>query len=228
VGTFRRETIDEDQFFYPPVATKVDKNDPSKRESLVWPDGVRRYTYREDPTLPASWGAKPFDNVQIAFNVIPEDDVADKGAYSFPKGTMPHYSSYRDTDYEYALNTVSPKYGGGTEIWRLQVPGMPRKHFYPRQPKSPFDGPVKNGKLVTRREGNTRIVECSLPWSEIPWVKRRLDEGKTIKFTYRVNDGKGPSYELAANRSVSDNLGLTFHVDWEKHWSNELEFGWEK
>ncbi len=105
---------------------------------------------------------------------------------------------------------------------------MPRKHFYPRQPKSPFDGPVKNGKLVIRRDGNVRVVECSLPWSEIPWVKRRLEAGQTVKFTYRVTAGRGAAYELATNRSVSDNLGLTFHVDWERHWSNELEFGWQK
>jgi hypothetical protein len=227
-GTFRWASIDPNQFFYPEVATRVDRNDRSKREELRWPDGVRRYTYRKDPTLPAGNGQLPFDNVQIAFNVIPEDDVAEKGAYSYPPGTMPHYCSYKDTDYEYALNPVAPQYGGGTEIWRLLVPGMPRKHFYPRQPESPFDGPVKDGKLVIRRDGNTRIVECSLPWTELTWVKRRLDAGQKIKFTFRVNDGKGPSYELATNRSVSDNLGLTFHVDWERHWSNELEFGWEK
>lgn len=227
-GTFRWETIDDDQFFYPEVAIKVDRNDPTKREELRWPEGVRRYTYRKDPTLPASWGAQPYDDVQIAFNAIPEDDVEHKGAYGFPRGTMPHYSTYKDTDYEYALNQVAPKYGGGTEIWRLQVPGMPRKHFYPRQPKSPFDGPVKGGKLVVRRVGNTRIVECSIPWIEMPWVRRRLDANQTVKFTFRVNDGKGPSYELATDRSVSDTLGLTFHPDWERHWSNEVEFGWQK
>jgi hypothetical protein len=227
-GTFRWETIDDDQFFYPEVAIKVDRDDPTKREELRWPEGVRRYSYRQDPTLPASWGGKPYDDVQIAFNAIPEDDLPHKGAYSFPRGTMPHYSAYRDTDYEYALNPVAPKYGGGTEIWRLQVPGMPRKSFYPRQPKSPFDGPVKDGKLTIRRVGNTRIVECSIPWKEMPWVKRRLDTNQTVKFTFRVNDGKGPSYELATGRSVSDTLGLTFHPDWEQHWSNEVEFGWQK
>jgi len=105
---------------------------------------------------------------------------------------------------------------------------MPRKHFYPRQPKSPFDGAVKEGKLAMVREGNTRLVEAALPWSEIPKVKERLDAGKRIKFTFRVNDNGGPSYELATERSVSKANSITFHNDWQSHWSNELEFGFEK
>ena len=66
---------------------------------------------------------------------------------------------YEDTDYEYALNPVAPAFGGGTEVWRLLAPGMPRKHFYPRQFKSAVDGgPVTGAKLIIKRDGNTRIV----------------------------------------------------------------------
>ena len=56
-----------------------------------------------------------------------------------PPGTMPDYTISPDTDYEYALNDVAPAFGGGTELWRMLVPGMPRKQFYPRQPKWPGD-----------------------------------------------------------------------------------------
>jgi hypothetical protein len=178
--------------------------------------------------LPAGNGQGEFDNTQIAFNVIPDTDIRNKESYPYPKGTIPRYATYKDTDYEYALNPVAPQYGGGTEIWRLAAPGLPRKQFYPRQPKSRFEGPVRRGQLVVRRDGNTRVVECSIPWSEIPWVRKRLDAGLPIKFTYRVNDNKGPSYELAAGRSVSGTGGRTFHADWVQHWTNELEFGWGK
>ena len=133
----------------------------------------------------------------------------------------------QDTDYEFALNKVADQFGGGTEIWRLKVPGMSRKMFYPREPKAPGEGPAK-GELVYRQDGNMRIVEAAIPWSEIPGVKAAMDAGKTIKFTYRVNDDKGVGMELAEGRSVSKSNPYTFHPDWVKHWENQVEFGFEK
>ena len=100
---------------------------------------------------------------------------------------MPRFCAYFDTDYEFALNQVGEAYGGGTEIFCLQRPGMMRKHFFPRQPKAPIDGgPVKGeAKLVVK----DNVVECAIPWSEMPEVKRRLDAGQTVKFSFRVNNG---------------------------------------
>jgi hypothetical protein len=187
------------------------------------PVGGRRFSYREDPDLPSGNGT---DNVQIAFKVVPESE---KPWLPYPKGTMPDFMSYWDTDYEFAFNAVAPEYGGGTEIWRLQAPGIPRKHFYPRQPKAPKDGgPVKAGKLSMRRVGNERIVEAALPWSEIPAVKQRIDRGLPIKFSFRVNDDNDPALELAMNRSVSREGSPSFHNDWASHWANEIEFGVEQ
>ena len=196
---------------------------------LTWPAGVRHFSYRKDPVLPDNSTGMGFatDNVQIAFNVIPPGM---DGYGSHPNGTMPRFTGYKCTDYEYALNQVAPEYGGGTEIWRLLVPGMPRKHFYPRQPESPFDGPVKNGKLAIVHDGNTRITECAIPWSELPDVKKALDEGRTIKFSFRVNNDQamGSCMELARERSVSKLNSRAFHADWKEHWANEVEFGFEK
>ena len=43
-------------------------------------------------------------------------------------------------------NTVAPEYGGGFEIWRMLVPGMPAKNTsILASPKSSFDGAVKDG-----------------------------------------------------------------------------------
>jgi hypothetical protein len=195
--------------------------------ALKWPEGVRRFSYRKNPTLPDASIGDPTDNVLIAFNVLP---IGKDGMESHPKGTMPRYTGYKCTDYEYALNTVAPEYGGGFEIWRLLAPGMPRKHFYPRQPKSPYDGAVKDGKLVTLYEDNTRYTECAIPWTELPDVKQALDRGETIKFSYRVNDdgNSGACLELARGRSVSKRNSRAFHPDFREHWANELEFGVEK
>lgn len=211
-GMLRFENRDDDSYFYPDRVEDPDGN------VLTWPAGVRHFSYRKHFDIPSGGGEH--DNVQIAFNVLTQ-----KPWLSNPPGVMPRFITYWDTDYEYALNPVADQYGGGAEIWRLQYPGMPRKHFFPRQPSSPIDGgPVHNGKLVMRRTGNTRIVESAIPWSEIPSVHERILSGKTIKFTCRINDNKGPAHELAAGRSVSITNSITFHDDWKTHWGNELEF----
>ena len=233
-GTVRFATRDEDEDFYPatsdvvrlqkPQIAPVRSEDTDAPQALAWPAGVRRYSYRKAPELPAG-NAPAHDNVQIAFNVLPQ---AEKPWYTHPPGVMAGFTNYKDTDYEYALNLVAPQYGGGTEIWRLAYPGMPSKHFYPRQPKSPLDGPVRGGRLVMTRDATTRIVECSLPWSEMPAVRKRLDTGRPVKFSFRVNDNKGVgTMELSRGRSVAKRNG-SFHVDWVEHWANELEFGWGK
>jgi len=215
-GMVRFSARDDDSYFYPDRATGLDG------AQLTWPAGVRHYSYRKNFDIPS--GSGEHDNVLIAFNVL-----ENKPWLSHPPGVMPRFITYWDTDYEYALNPVASQFGGGTEIWRLLAPGIPRKHFFPRQPKAGVDGgPVTDGQLVIRREGNMRIVEAAIPWSEMPDVRARLTSGRTIKFSCRINDNKGPAHELAAGRSVSKSNSVTFHDDWQDHWANELEFGTEK
>jgi len=211
-GLPRFETRNDDDYFYPEKVI-------SKGKELSWPPGVRRYSYRKDFDVPSGNGKH---NVQIAFNVIPPDK---KDHLQNPPGTMPRFCAYFDTDYEFALNQVGEAYGGGTEIFCLQRPGMMRKHFFPRQLHAAVDGgPVKGeAKLVVK--GN--VMECALPWRELPEVKRRLEAGQTIKFSFRVNNGGG-AFELAAGRSVSKDNCFAFHNDWSTHWANEIEFGFEK
>jgi hypothetical protein len=218
-GELRYSTRDDDQYYYPEKSYR--STDTKHEKPLVWPQDVRRFSYRKNPDIPMS-----DDGIQIAFNVLPTDK---KDMIEYPPGTMPQFQVYKDTDYEYYLHAVGNKWFGGTEIWRLLAPGVPRKHFYPRQPKADKDGgPVENGKLAVIQGDTTRIVECALPWSEIPDVKSALDSGKNIKFTFRVTDDKGPSYEMVADRSLSKHNALTFHPLWETHWSNEVEFAFEK
>lgn len=194
------------------------------KKEHIWPQAVRRFSYRQWPVLPVPYSQARFDNVQIAFNAIP---LGQDGWLSHLPGRMPKFIWHKSTDYEYALNTVAEEYGGGFEVWRLQVPGMPFKHFYPRQDKHPLEGPVQNAKLVTVHKRNLRMTEVAIPWSEIPHVKRRLDAGKMVKFSFRVNhDTGGPILELARDRSVSKQ-GPAFHTAWDEHWANEVEFGFE-
>jgi hypothetical protein len=221
-GMRRYAALNDDEFFYPQTSYEI-KN--GKRIAHQWPVNVRRYSYRKSPELPDG-SAPPHDNVQIAFNVL---DASQKDMIAFPPGTMPGYIPSCSTDYEFALNKVADKYGGGYEIWKLLVPGMPEKHFYPRQPKSPLDGAVTDGKLAVTHVGNTRIVEAAIPWSAIPAVKQRLDAAQPICFSFRVNDNKrNGTLELAKGRSVSSRSPYAFHVSWKEHWANEIQFAFEK
>ena len=205
VPTIRYARRDDDSYFYPQKAY-------DNGRELTWPAGVRRYSYRKDPDLPAG------HNVQLAFNVIPEDRKPTMLPY--PPGTVPRFCAYLDTDYEFALN---PCKDGGAEVFCLARPGAPRKHFYPRQPRASVDGgPVEDAQLVFR--GDT--LECAIPLRFMPEVAEALRTGATLKFTFRSNEG-GP-VELAAGRSVSKDNPLTFHVEWTTHWSNSLEFGVER
>jgi hypothetical protein len=208
----RYETRDDDEFFYPEKAQ-------SGGTELAWPSGVRRFSYRKDFDVPSGNGKR---NLQIAFNVIPPEK---KDHLQFPPGTEPRFCAYFDTDYEFALNKVGQAHGGGTEIFCLQRPGMVRKHFFPREPSAAIDGGPVKGEAKMVVTGN--IIECAIPWSEIPEVKARLDAGRTVKFSFRANNGGG-AFELAAGRSVSKDNPLSFHNDWSPHWANELEFGFEK
>ncbi len=200
------------------------RNDDDAKEVLKWPEGVRRYSYRKRPVLPD--GQSPaFDNLQIAFNAIPAAD--DPVTIPNLPGRMPGFVNNRTTDSEFALNKVAPEYGGGTEIWRMEVPEAFRKHFYPRQPKAKWEGAVTEGRLVIRHEGGTRIMEGAIPWSEIPHVKALMEAGKPVKFTFRVNDNGGPSMEFGRNRAATRKGGSTFHPDWKTSYTNEIEFAFE-
>ncbi|MCF7669097.1 MAG: hypothetical protein K9N48_04895 [Verrucomicrobia bacterium] len=219
-GGPRYETRADDSYFYP---KQVYSKPSDGHELLTWPEGVRRFTYRRNFEIPSG---NSTDNIQIAFNAVPPEK---ERRYMCPPGTMPRYMVYPDTDYEFAFNRVAEEFGGGTEVWRLLAPGIPRKHFFPRQPESPIDGgPVKDGKLIMRRRQGTRFVEAAIPWSELSDVKKLIDAGETVKFSFRVNNNRGPALELASGRSVSKVNSFAFHNDWTTHWANELEFGFER
>ncbi len=224
-GGYRIGTRNDDEFYYPEVSyTTPDAS--GKREELRWPAGVRRFSYRKDPPLPI---ADDVESVQIGFNVLP---VEKTDWLDYPKGTMPGFICAKSADYEYVMKQVGEKHGGGVELFRLAAPGVPRKHYYPREPKvappGKDGGPVDAGKLSIVRDGNTRIVECSLPWSEVPDVKQKLDAGEPIKFTFRVSENKAPSYESNQDRSVSKGDTYAMHNYWQTSWAVETEYAFEK
>ncbi len=223
-GMPRFETRDEDADFYPAVAFEPAARDGEAPRALRWPEGVRRFSYRRRPELPN--GAAPaHDNVQLAFNVLSD---AEKPWHPAAPGTFKGYAGYWDTDWEFALNPVSDACGGGTEVWTLRAPGLPDKHYYPRCPKAPGEGPVRGAALRCRRDATHRYVTCALPWSAFPALAAARAEGRPFAFSFRVNDNGAPGacMELARRRSVSKRNN-SFKPDWGEHWANALLFGWE-
>ena len=145
-GMPRFETRNDDDYFYP-------EKFQSRGKELTWPAGVRRYSYRKDFEVPSGNGKH---NVQIAFNVLPPEK---KAMLPFPAGTMPRFCAYPDTDYEFALNKVGEAYGGGTEIFCLLRPGVPRKHFFPAAAQGPHRRRPGQGRRQTggqRQRGRVR------------------------------------------------------------------------
>ena len=188
----------------------------------TWPKGVRRYSYRQRPELPCG---QRHDNVQIAFNAL---DDSSKPWYPQAPGMFKGYSAYWCSDYDFSLNPVAAAFGGGTEIWKNRAPGLPDKHYFPHTVSHPKEGPMKTGRLIVKRDGDTLVYEASIPWSEIPEVKAARDAGRTVKFSCRVNDNaSGAIAELAYRRSVSKR-NLSFKPDWTEHWANEIEFAFGK
>ena len=188
-----------------------------------WPADIRRYSYRKRPDLPA--GDK-HDNVQIAFNVLPNDKKPD---LMNPEGTMPKYEVYPDTDYEYALNPVAAAYGGGTEVWRLRMPRNAAQAFLPPPARPKFDGAVKDAQLV--ETGMATPGLSKRPFRGLKFLKSKsaLMPGKrSSSASGSTTTGARPMNWLATDRSVSKTNFLSFHNDFATHWSNELEFKFEK
>ena len=144
--------------------------------------------------------------MQIAFNV---DRPGAEGLD--PQSAGHHARLHRLPGYRLR---ILPEQGGGQVRRRhgdlaLNVPGMPQKNFYPRQAKSPFDGPVKDGqagRVLRPRRGSWRRHSLD---GDSRRSKERCDAGQPIKFCFRVNDNEGNRcMELARGRSVSKKINF--------------------
>lgn len=163
------------------------------------------YVYKTVPWDDQPWAG---DSLQFGFDVLdnycfnmkPDTDRVPYGFHAMP-----------DTDYEFAAYACAD---GGTELWRLLAPGMPRGHFYPRQPRANFDqGPVKGGQLAVRRQGKVTTYELAIPWSELKEWKPKA--GQTFGLTWRVNNNRKPDVVFGADKSAAKTNGLSLHPYWE-------------
>jgi len=164
------------------------------------------YVYKKDPRGDFPWSG---DTLQFGFDVIA--GYAHHGLKTDEDRVPAGFHAMPDTDYEYAVYACTD---GGSELWRLLAPGVPRGHFYPRQPRAKFDqGPVRQGKHVVRRQGNVTTYELAIPWSELKeWQPRA---GQQFGCTFRVNNNRGPALLFGAGKSATKTNGLSLHPYWE-------------
>ena len=164
------------------------------------------YVYREVPWNEMAWAG---DTLQLGFDAIPgykhhkmktDEDRVPEGFHAMP-----------DTDFEYAAYACVD---GGSELWRILAPGVPRGHYYPRQPRAKFDqGVVDGGRHAVKREGKVTTYELAVPWSELKGWKPK--EGATFGFTFRVNSSDGPALQFGTDKSATKTNGLSLHPYWE-------------
>ncbi len=230
-GSLRYARRDDDSFYYPDVCYGTvkarvgrgkDRKVVQKRVEYRWPEGVRHFSYRRRFDCPWTYD---HDNVALAFNAVP---LGMDGQQARLPGRMPRYSAYKTTDHEFVFNRVAKGHGGGYEAWRLMVPGMPRIHFFPRQPRHPLWGAVEAAKMALTYKDGFRLVEIALPWSAIPRVKLLRDTHKPVKFAFRINDNGGPTLESNLGRSICEGYSGAFHPGWRSGSPNEVEFRFER
>ena len=163
------------------------------------------HVYKKVPWHDQPWAG---DTLQLAFDIRPnyafrmkpDTDRVPEGFHAMP-----------DTDYEFAAYACTD---GGSELWRLLAPGMPRGHHYPRQPRAKFDqGPVQGARHVVRRDGKVTTYELAIPWAELKDGQPK--PGKTFAFTFRVNNNKGPALVFGADKSATKTNGLSLHPYWQ-------------
>ena len=162
------------------------------------------YVYRKTPAQEHPWAG---DCLQSGFDVLPDyaynlkldSDRVPWGFHAMP-----------DTDYEYSIYQCTD---GKSELWRLQAPGTPRSHHYPRQPRAKFDqGAVPKSLHVVKRDGKVTIYEAAIPWAELKRWKQKA--GQTFGFTFRIGNNNGPALELGSDKSATKTNGLSLHPYW--------------
>jgi len=202
----------------PEAKAAIETNAPqvyfdAKKRNPAATFGDATHVYKRAP-----WDAQPFsgDMLQFGLDLLPgyyfrmKPDV-DRVPYGFH--AMP------DTDYEYSAYACKD---GGTELWRLLAPGVPRGHRYPRQPRAAFDqAPVPDGQCVVRREGAVTTYELAIPWKELTTVVGkptrepfRPTAGQTFGFTFVIRNNDGPALFYGKDKSATKTNGLSLHPYW--------------
>ncbi|MBM2810128.1 MAG: hypothetical protein HW416_887, partial [Chloroflexi bacterium] len=190
---------DENQYFH---SATSDQRSPYREFLASHPSqsfASVPYVYRDSPEIPTVPDLPfiPFrrDRLQIGLDVT--DDWHDLASDSdrVPYG----FHAVPDTDYEYALYMTR---GGGSELWRLLAPGVPRIHDFPRVPRGPrTTGPVPGARNAVKLDGDVYTYEMAIPRDEL--ANLSLAPGARFGLTVRAGNQRGGNVDYGPGKAVS-------------------------
>jgi hypothetical protein len=199
----RQATRNDDYFFHD---ASSDERKPYKRWLAENAPG------RSFAEVPYVYDEKPFDQawsgqrIHVALNV--RDDWHDLQSTTdrLPYG----FHALPDTDHEFSLYLCED---GGSEMWRLLSPDMPRTHDFPRTPRGAVTtGPVANAQHVVRQDGDVRIYEAAIPRQAVPELK--MEAGRQFKMTFKVGVSEG-QIVFGQDKAATKHNALTLHPYWK-------------
>ena len=149
------------------------------------------------------------DTLQLAFDAI--DGYAHHNLFVDTDQVPAGFHAMPDTDFEFGIyQCIDDK----PEIWRGLAPGIPRGHYYPRQPRAANDqGPVKDGQCVITRNGTETVYEAAIPWSQLEGWQPKV--GRDFGLMFRFTARQGSPVVFGADKSATKSNGLTLHPYFE-------------
>lgn len=208
----RMEGRDDESYFH---SAESDEQEP-------WKTWLEKHAAGQSfAQVPYIYKKKPYDTayngdqLQLAFNTTPGyRDLAPVTEVPWGFHAMP------ETDYEFSVSLCAD---GGSELWNLLSPGMPRMHDWPRQPRGKVTtNPTPGSRHVVRQDGDTRFYEIAIPRDRIADLK--LEAGSAFKFVFFVGNDKGPTAAFGGNKAVTKDNGLTMKPYWSASPSADVEW----
>ena len=164
------------------------------------------HVYKQVPWNEQFWQG---DTLQVAFDAI--DGYGHHNLFVDTDRVPSGFHAMPDTDFEFG---IYPCTDGSPEIWRGLAPGIPRGHYYPRQPRAAYDqGPVKDGQCVIKSSGTETIYEAAIPWSKLEGWQPKV--GADFGFMFRFTTRQGSPIVFGTDKSATKSNGLTLHPYFE-------------
>jgi len=195
---------DEEQYFHSSASAQKDARyaDFARGKDIDWSRAA--YVYAAEFRAESPWSGDVF---QFAIDVdAPADRYRRTHDLSFQIDRLPTgFHTVPDTDFEFALyDTV----GGGSELWCILAPDMPRVHHHPRQLRGDVrQHAVTNAKHRTAYVDGVRVYRVGVPWKTLGLAPK---SGTDVGLTFRLNQNKIGPVDYGIDRAIKNN-GLTLH-----------------
>ncbi len=207
----RLEKWDQEQYFHnresPGVDARYAEFAARKAGSVDFNDAS--YVYRK---MLGNALAFSGDCFQIGFDFdAPRERALKTHDLRYPGDQLPAgYHAIPDTDYEFSIYQCED---GGTEIWCLLEPDMPRVHGFPRQLRGARypHAEKRAAAQITHADGRTHY-QITIPWGALGLQSPAA--GTEFGMTFRFNSASGGAVEFGRDKAITKANGLSLHPYW--------------